>query len=1178
VSGATVNMSGPGGKDQQVIPGSKSFRTPAAQNFDAFISCRYVADGPFAMALYEKLQMKTICTFWFTDVVRPGRNMMERTVSSLMKSTVFVPVMSSKMFADKVEDTATDYVLAEWLCALIFYKSKAHLHTVRLLKICPVLVEDGEGTTLLNCRNSFPITKPTQTIANVLDVFDRMFFNLNESLRARVSDWTYRDIFDEMAMHYAIAVVQQELVKVVDRLEAVVRTVKERSANTATISPEYHGFLSYRGLQLAADRPFVNKILDAAATQYFEGKGIKVYCDLHCLDEGDNYLDKAIDGIKNSTVFIPIVSMAAIQPMMDHDPDQLDLLLAEWICALLFWHIPSCRLRSVLPLLIKNDENDGQSAYFKFRSRISNKVPTRTIRVVLEAFDRLQIVVESKLSEKVCSWTVNEILNRLMENMGLDSDYTEGSWPNTFVEYLSDVLSDLPEDRFINATSTFVKGTSVSRVEFKCNTVSVDIIGSVDDRVVKAQFLDATNTNVQCFVKHAQFPDESKYINDELKILKTLNSNNSSEKSCVKVFGFGVNYKDSAEYIYFVMEAFGTDLSVILDGTCPKLTAYSLAIKIVDSVRSVHSVGIMHGDLKPKNILFKHNGKDFKVKLCDFDCARGFGDLFPYEDLAFKCTTAYMCPELCKNSQYYVRPGDLIASAQPDLFSLGLILWQLFSSGCKTSIIENNDLVQLLHDVNNWELQLMSIEHCPDMGNVIVKLCRPKPSDRQLDYRAVKQLLDGATRLTEKIGDYRDALALTANNVNSAVSSILETQLSAYFLDNYGVLARMCNDIKTHNADMVVAVAQKQEESTVTIMKALQDVVAEASGRDGAFQGLKLELSSFMSEIERSASGSDAKLEKIISVAGNLQNGVEKVVLLVNKVKDDLVEFSDFTRKQADSNGGMLSNLHHVIERTVINEAQSIIREIKQGELESRLKLNTLLKGNYLMPTMFIVVPDISKGTLMEKFNPTHWIKDRFRFYFVCAHTLQIVCCGPDGTGYRFSALKQWVARAAPVLLAGLCLLQLAMTASGLPIPIPGISHLYNAAQNKTDICQKLFNDTAQYIRTFKNNYDVAVDGIQGALLEAMDSDPANLAVQAGSISAAVIDVTAEESRAAYRAVQELMEKHDPNLESTGLRFVVDDCGVSQWIADSDSVEESFRQHAGQRRPPVPVSDGVIPR
>jgi hypothetical protein len=584
------------------------------------------------------------------------------------------------------------------------------LHTVRLRKICPVTIKGEDGSTLLANRALFPEGTPTQTIANVLDVFDRMYFSLSEVITAQVLKWTYCDIFDEMALHYAIdaapadeAVPASAAVNSKIWVDAVVKQVSYivgvANARTVPKSLPYHAFISYH----TEDLPVLEQIMDNISPR----NSLNVYSDEYCLSRGDNYLDRAIEGIKNATVFIPIVSTRAIEPMLNHDANVFDRVVAEWICALLLWHIPSCRLRSILPLINVSSTGDQEDAVFQVRSRVSNEKPSATRRAVLEAFERLEIAVEPKLKSKVCTWTVHEILNRIIENMGMvyDGHFTVNLSKN-FLGHLRDVLACLPDDRFINAATTSSRSATLADNEFKCNTVSLDIMGNANDKVVKARFLAATNAYVNCFVKHALSPAESKYIEDEIKILKTLNIEPITQATCVTYFGSGINYVSGAEYKYFVMEDFGTDLSTILDGNFPKLMAYSLALKVVDCVRSVHSIEIMHGDLKPKNILHLFDGKDFRVKLCDFDSARKFGELFP---LAFKCTPAYMCPELCTDSGYYKKPADFWASAEPDLFSLGLILWQLLSGGSRTSLIENRDLRQLFREGSSKTLSTVLV-------------------------------------------------------------------------------------------------------------------------------------------------------------------------------------------------------------------------------------------------------------------------------------------------------------------------------------------------------------------------------------------------------------------------------------------------------------------------------------
>jgi non-specific serine/threonine protein kinase len=55
-----------------------------------------------------------------------------------------------------------------------------------------------------------------------------------------------------------------------------------------------------------------------------------------------------------------------------------------------------------------------------------------------------------------------------------------------------------------------------------------------------------------------------------------------------------------------------------------------LFLQIADAVAAAHSVGVLHKDLKPDNILVIAQGKDWQVKLTDF----GSGHLLEPDQLA----------------------------------------------------------------------------------------------------------------------------------------------------------------------------------------------------------------------------------------------------------------------------------------------------------------------------------------------------------------------------------------------------------------------------------------------------------------------------------------------------------------------------------------------------------------
>ena len=130
---------------------------------------------------------------------------------------------------------------------------------------------------------------------------------------------------------------------------------------------------------------------------------------------------------------------------------------------------------------------------------------------------------------------------------------------------------------------------------------------------------------------------------------------------------------------YLVLEDYGQDLRALLN---PKLkNATSVVQAVVVAVDALHSHGIMHGDIKPHNLLIKpdlHEG--YIVKLCDLDAARKVGESCLASALG---TKYYLAPEV-----FLAGSESIKASLAIDMFSLGLVIWM---------ILQRKSLPPLLH-------------------------------------------------------------------------------------------------------------------------------------------------------------------------------------------------------------------------------------------------------------------------------------------------------------------------------------------------------------------------------------------------------------------------------------------------------------------------------------------------
>jgi len=125
--------------------------------------------------------------------------------------------------------------------------------------------------------------------------------------------------------------------------------------------------------------------------------------------------------------------------------------------------------------------------------------------------------------------------------------------------------------------------------------------------------------------------------------------------------------EESTQTPYLVMEYVdGVALDRILErGTLPLPRACAWIAHAAEALDVAHKRGVIHGDVKPANILISADGR---VKLTDFGMARVARR--EARDSALLGTPAYWCPE-----QIMGRPQD----ARSDIFSIGVVLYEILT-------------------------------------------------------------------------------------------------------------------------------------------------------------------------------------------------------------------------------------------------------------------------------------------------------------------------------------------------------------------------------------------------------------------------------------------------------------------------------------------------------------------
>lgn len=158
-----------------------------------------------------------------------------------------------------------------------------------------------------------------------------------------------------------------------------------------------------------------------------------------------------------------------------------------------------------------------------------------------------------------------------------------------------------------------------------------------------------------------------------------------------------------------------------------------VAIQLAHALEDIHRQGVMHGDLKPSNILIDSNADT--VKLADFGMSRIFERQFAYYPESLEGTLPYISPEQTGRTN---KPVDY----RSDFYSLGVTLFQVAT---RRLPFEAKDHLSLIHAhlaVEAPEAAALNPALPQPLSDIIARLMAKNPEDRYQGAAAIRTDLE----------------------------------------------------------------------------------------------------------------------------------------------------------------------------------------------------------------------------------------------------------------------------------------------------------------------------------------------------------------------------------------------------------------------------------------------------
>ncbi len=207
---------------------------------------------------------------------------------------------------------------------------------------------------------------------------------------------------------------------------------------------------------------------------------------------------------------------------------------------------------------------------------------------------------------------------------------------------------------------------------------------------------------------------------------------------------YGVEEHEGQSFIVMQYVKGETLADIIRDRALPITQVLPLAQQMIGALAEAHSHGIIHRDIKPKNIMVTDGGQ---VKVLDFGLAKTIQPKHSVESVAD--TGSELTPGMIPGTIAYMSPEQLRAEKldyRSDIFSVGIVLHEMVSGKNPFAHNNNAEIISSILTLTPQPLVQLGAGFPRGLDHVVQRCLKQNPDERYQSASELRLDLDNIER------------------------------------------------------------------------------------------------------------------------------------------------------------------------------------------------------------------------------------------------------------------------------------------------------------------------------------------------------------------------------------------------------------------------------------------------